>query len=1238
MLFSKDMTADTPLRQRICDRYIADEPSVITELLADVRLSAGERAEIAQRASTYIVAIRKQQTRKTTVDVLLNEYSLTSNEGRALMSLAEALLRIPDKYNAHRLLQDMLTAADWQSHIGQSRLIRINLLSRALAVATTILNYHHETIGLKRFISWCMTPIIYKVVRYFIQVMANQFVLSQTISGALLASETIIKRGYRFSYDMLGESARCKQDEQRFFQHYVDAINTLGASSLEQDPISGPGISVKLSALHSRYCVLQHERVVAELIPRLKQLALLAKKYNISLTIDAEESARLELSLDIFKALFLDDDLAHWQGFGLAVQAYQKRATVVIDWLVDLAVSNKRQISVRLVKGAYWDSEIKWAQQKGLADYPVFTSKAATDVSYLVCAQKLLNARAYIYPQFATHNAYTVASILQMDDSGQGYEFQRLHQMGQVLYDQILKKKQFNCRVYAPIGKHIDLLAYLIRRMLENGANSSFVNNIVDTTVAIDSLLDDPVMKLQGSSSYSDIPLPRDLYQNEFSPPRLNARGVELADKNELIKLKAEITSVLTTRLNYLPPTANLTIHNPANLQEIVGAVIVDSERSIEQKLQQAQHAFLSWSNMAITQRCQFVDLIADKLEDNRDELIALCIKEAGKTLTDSMAEVREAVDFCRYYSRQAEQLFADNAIVARGVVLSISPWNFPLAIFVGQLSAALVTGNTVLAKAAEQTSLIAQRIVELIYQTGLDKNTVQLLIGAGMPIGKRLIPDERIQAVMFTGSCETALWINQTLANRKKNNIPFIAETGGQNAMIVDSTAQLEHVVDDVISSGFNSAGQRCSSLRVVFIQQEITESFIALLKGAMAELTIADPQNLDTDIGPIIDQQALDRLNQHCDFLYDHRLDKAKLIYSCHLNNSLSGGHYFAPRLYEIKELDLLNKEVFGPIVHLIRFKADELDNVVSQINQCGYGLTLGIHSRLTSVADYLANNINVGNVYINRNMVGAVVGVQPFGGRALSGTGPKAGGKHYLEALVKPHNQIFNMRLTLASQTNELLNISVINQAKTAWSSWHKQDLESRVMVLTQLCSEIAETLGETLAKDCVNALELMHLKISQPNQLAGPTGELNQVYYESRGVVVVVGDKQQTLNAHLSCIIAALLAGNVVICAMAETDKTVMEQIENSIRKSGLPRKTLQFLNDRYMTQLIKHASVSAVISPIHNEQIKRVLAQRCGPIIPLIYTNAPFWMNRLLLEKTVSTDTTAAIGNALLLSQ
>ncbi|MBL4638773.1 MAG: bifunctional proline dehydrogenase/L-glutamate gamma-semialdehyde dehydrogenase PutA [Proteobacteria bacterium] len=1238
MLFSKDMTADSPLRQRICDRYIADESSVITELLAEAQLSVEDRDEIARRAQAYIVTIRKQQTRKTTIDIILNEYSLTSDEGRALMSLAEALLRVPDKYNAHRLLQDKLIAADWQSHIGLSRLLRINLLSRTLALASTILNYHNDSRGLKRFVSWCSTPLIYKVVRHFIHAMANQFVLSQTIAGALLASEPLVKRGYNFSYDMLGESARCKQDEQRFFQHYVDAINTIGASSLEQDPITGPGISVKLSALHSRYCFAQHQRVVAELIPRLKQLALLAKKYNIGLTIDAEESARLELSLDIFKTLFLDADLAHWQGFGFAVQAYQKRATVVVDWLVDLASSNKRQISVRLVKGAYWDSEIKWAQQQGLADYPVFTNKAATDVSYLVCARKLLNARAYIYPQFATHNAYTVASILQIDDSGQGYEFQRLHQMGEVLYDQIIRKKHLNCRVYAPIGKHIDLLAYLIRRMLENGANSSFVNNIVDTTVDIDSLLIDPVLTLQENSSYSEIPLPKDLYQNEFSPPRLNARGFELADKNELIKLKAAITPILTTRLNYLPPTANLTIHNPADLQEIVGAVIVDSVSSIEQKLQQAKYAFLSWSNTAITQRCQYLDLIADQLEDNSPELIALCIKEAGKTLADSMAEVREAVDFCRYYSRQAEQLFADNAIVARGVVLCISPWNFPLAIFVGQLSAALVTGNTVLAKAAEQTSLIAQRIVELIYQTGLDKNAVQLIIGAGMPIGKRLIPDERIQAVMFTGSCETALWINQALANRKKNNIPFIAETGGQNAMIVDSTAQLEHVVDDVISSGFNSAGQRCSSLRVVFVQHEIAESFIALLKGAMAELTIADPQNLDTDIGPIIDQQALDRLNQHCDFLYSHRLDKAKLIYICHLKNSLSGGHYFAPRLYEINSLDLLDKEVFGPIVHLIRFKADELDNVVSQINQCGYGLTLGIHSRLTSVADYLASNISVGNVYINRNMVGAVVGVQPFGGRARSGTGPKAGGKHYLEALVKPRNQIVNMRTSLAFQTNELLNISVIEQAKMAWLSWHKQDLEYRVKVLTQLCSEIVETLGVTPFKDCINALELMQLKIRQPNQLPGPTGELNQLYYESRGIVVVVGDKQKPLDGYMSCIITALLAGNVVICAMAETDKTVMEQIENRIRKSGLPRKTLQFLNDHYVIQLIKQASVSAVISPLHNDQIKRVLAQRSGPIIPLIYTNDTFWMNQLLLEKTVSTDTTAAIGNALLLSQ
>jgi RHH-type transcriptional regulator, proline utilization regulon repressor / proline dehydrogenase / delta 1-pyrroline-5-carboxylate dehydrogenase len=1239
MLFSKDMTADSPLRQDICDNYIANEAGVIKELLSQLQLSEEDRNHIASHARRLITRIRKQQS-NTTIDAIFNEYKLASAEGHALMCLAEAMLRVPDKQTAIDLITNKLTTADWRSHIGRADSIFINLLSIHLYIAANIMSYRNDATWLKRIFAICMTPIVYKLVREFIQRMARQFVLSQTIGGALQNSEKLIKKNYCFSYDMLGESARCKQDEQRFFQQYRDAIKAVGEQNQGDDIHAKPSISVKLSALHSRYCFSQKDRVYLELIPRLKQLALLAKSYNIALTIDAEESTRLELSLEIFKTLYLDADLAQWQGFGLAVQAYQKRAVAVIDWLIDLSINNKRQIPIRLVKGAYWDSEIKWAQEKGLADYPVFTTKAATDVSYLVCAQKLLNARPYIYPQFATHNAYTVASILQMDSSGDGVEFQRLHQMGQAFYDHLLRQKQVKCRVYAPVGKHVDLLAYLVRRMLENGANSSFVNNIVDDQITIDELLVDPVTILQQQLKPSDIPLAKDLYQTEFRPSRLNSQGIELCDKNALINLKSTITPILTSRLNVLPPTADLLIHNPAELQEIVGGIVVDTTASLEQKMQRSLQAFPVWSNVEISQRCEYLNLLADKLEDNQAELVALCIKEAGKTVNDSLSEVREAVDFCRYYACLATQQFSSDSVKSRGIVLCISPWNFPLAIFVGQVAAVLVTGNTVLAKAAEQTSLIAQRIVELIYETGIAKETIQLVLGAGMPIGKRLIPDERIQGVMFTGSCETATWINCALAKRVHNDIPFIAETGGQNTMIVDSTAQLEQLVDDVIQSGFYSAGQRCSSLRVLFVQDDIAEPLIELLKGAMAELNIADPKWLNSDIGPIIDKKSLDLLHQHCDFLERHQLDKVRLLYCCHLDENLAGGYYFAPRLYEINSIDLLEREVFGPILHLVRYQAGDLDNVIQQINNCGYGLTLGIHSRLQSVADYLASHINVGNVYVNRSMVGATVGVQPFGGRGLSGTGPKAGGPHYLEPLVTTIEEKPSVVLTLPKQIEYKTDEDILNKTKQAWSTWSQYALSDRINILKQLCGELvkADSSLETVSDDWLLAIQNMELKLNTTTQLPGPTGENNVLVYESSGVIVSVGHEEHALSDWFSIVISSLSAGNVVVMALPETDKELLLLIQKCMNLSKMPQHCLQFITDKSVSHLLNDKLVSAVISPVHNHQLKQLLSQRKGPIIPLLCVDDLFIENRLLLEKTISTDSTAAIGNTLLLSQ
>jgi len=1238
MLFSKDMTASSTLRQRICDSYIADETTAINALLAEVQLTENERDTIAHRAHGLITAIRKQQRKKTSIDTLLDEYQLTSAEGRAFMCLAETLLRIPDQHTAIALIADKLMIADWHSHISKSRFVSINLRTRIFVLATAILSFSHEQQWFKRTLFRCITPLIVKATYFFIRKMAEQFVLGQSIDDALQKSKSWQKRAYCFSYDMLGESARSKKDELRYFEQYATAIKTIGLQAKSHDIRENPGISVKLSALCCRYTFPQQERVFAELIPRLKKLAMLAKKHNISLIIDAEESSRLELSLDVFETLYLDSDLARWQGFGLAVQAYQKRAPAIIDWLIKLSEKRNRQIMVRLVKGAYWDSEIKWAQEKGLTDYPVYTTRAATDVSYLICAQKLLAARQYVYPQFATHNAYTVASILQIDNSGAGYEFQRLHSMGQALYDQILKQTVVKCRVYAPVGKYVDLLSYLVRRLLENGANSSFVNNVVDDTYTIDSLITDPIDILQQDHNNPATPLPRDIYQNEFTPKRISASGFDLSDRNALVVLKQKISPLLTTQLNFIPPQASVLIHNPANHQEIVGGVQFDNKTTLESKITQAVEIFPTWSGLKPAARSHFLDQIALKLEEHQAELIAFCIKEAGKTLEDSQSELREAIDFCRYYSKQAEQLLDNHNVSARGVVLCISPWNFPLAIFIGQVAAALACGNTVLAKAAEQTGLVARRIIELIYETDIPKEVVQLLLGPGKSIGEILVPDARIQAVMFTGSCETAVWINQALANRTDNAIPFIAETGGQNAMIVDSSAHLEEVVDDVIKSGFNSAGQRCSSLRVLFIQAEIADELIEHIQGALAELEVGDPQWLKTDIGPIIDKKAIEGLEEHCGFLHRYRIGKAKLLYKKRLDKNLPGGFYYAPQLYEIDSLDVLKEEVFGPIVHVVRYKRDELDAVVEQINKCRYGLTLGIHSRINTVHERLCKQINVGNVYINRSMVGAVVGSQPFGGRGLSGTGPKSGGPHYLEVLVKSASEN-----SCSNQNFNEENVEVeakLKQMQIAWNRWEQLGVEKRIEHLKLLGGEVAKIkpIFNTFGAIYEKKIEMMQTDLSKQIVLPGPTGEANLLSYESRGLILAVGDNEKPLPDWLDFLFMALGVGNAVICAVSDEELAVINDIKKSMPETRFPENVFQFVPHNQVMSLLEHELISAVVSPIENAYVRQVLAQRQGPIRPYVCSNEPFSHNRLVWEKTVSIDTTAAVGNAFLLSQ
>lgn len=986
--------------ESINNAYRLDETLCLDKLVENALLPKEEVARIQAVARDLVYRVRQNRLEKSGLDAFLHAYDLSSEEGIALMCLAEALLRIPDAETRDRLIKDKISTKDWEQHMGKSHSWFVNAATWGLMLTGKVLNVDKTNTNqwlliLKQLTNRIGEPIIRRAVEEAMKILGRQFVMGETIEAALLRARSHELQGYRYSYDMLGEAAKTAQDAEIYFLAYKEAIKAIAKANNGLGPIKGPGISVKLSALHPRYEWAKKERMMAELLPKLKELVMLAKAANIGFTIDAEEADRLELSLLLIGSLIVDPDLADWQGFGLAVQAYQKRAGLVIDWLIVLARKHKKQLMVRLVKGAYWDSEIKWSQERGLQDYPVFTRKSSTDVSYLACVKKLLNATDVIYPQFATHNAYTVAAVLEMVGDNKNFEFQCLHGMGDTLYDNIVGENKMNipCRVYAPVGGHENLLAYLVRRLLENGANTSFVNRILDEQTPIEELIADPVQKTLDLSikPHPQIPKPEFLYGEE----RPNSRGLDLSNDRET-------QPVLENANQFLP-------------QLFTKKLITATPELIEETLAKAHAAAPAWDKLDIEERANCLERMAGLLEQNKPELIALLVREGGKTVQDSLSEIREAIDFCWYYSRQSRENFKIKVLPGptgehnqltlrgRGVIACISPWNFPLAIFLGQVTASLAAGNAVIAKPASQTPYIAHKAVELLHQAGFPQEVVQLLVGSGSVVGNRLMDDPRIQGVMFTGSTETARSINQRLAARPGPIVPFIAETGGQNAMIVDSSALAEQVVGDVILSAFNSAGQRCSALRVLFVQSDVVPRILTMLKGAMAELKIGDPLDLANDIGPVIDQKAYESLMQHVDYMKN----AGKLLYECvlpepHQLPELPRGVFFAPRVYEISDISVLPGEVFGPILHVVQYNAQDLDKVIESINNTGYGLTLGIHSRINETIEYIHARARVGNTYVNRNMIGAVVGVQPFGGEGLSGTGPKAGGPHILPRL--------------------------------------------------------------------------------------------------------------------------------------------------------------------------------------------------------------------------------------------
>ena len=1218
--------APTPRRAAISAATRRDEASCVAWLQEQQRLAtmvpattSQTDAAIASTARHLVEAVRRERTHASGVDALMHEFSLSSHEGVALMCVAEALLRIPDAATADRLIADKISKGDWRAHLGESPSLFVNAATWGLLITGKLVATSSEqglSSALTKLIARGGEPLIRKGVDLAMRMLGNQFVSGQTIDAALVNSRACVARGYQYSYDMLGEGAVTEPDALRYLASYERAIHAIGAASAGRGIKDGPGISVKLSALHPRYSRAQRARVLGELLPRLKSLVVLAKHYAIGINIDAEEADRLALSLDLLEALAFDPDLAGFDGIGFVVQAYQKRCPYVLDFLVDLSQRSGRKFMVRLVKGAYWDAEIKRAQIDGMTDYPVYTRKVHTDMSYLVCARKLLTHAGRLYPQFATHNAHTLAAVYHwaQQEGVTDFEFQCLHGMGETLYDQVVGASQLGvaCRIYAPVGSHQTLLAYLVRRLLENGANSSFVNRIVDPAVSVDELIADPFVVARGfgGSAHPHIGLPDALYGAQ----RRNSAGFDFSDEAALRALAASC-AVLGQRTWQAGPviafetndTASTTvverttlIRNPANHDDVLGHVVAATRTDITMALDSATKAAAGWRETSAGARAGILRKAADLLQAARDELLVLAVREAGKTLPNAMGEVREAVDFLRYYAAQVEA-DSDTSAVGLGVVVCISPWNFPLAIFIGQISAALAAGNVVLAKPAEQTPLVAARAVQLLHDAGVPRAVLQLLPGSGLEVGAPLVADDRVSAVLFTGSTAVAQSINRTLAKRAALldiDLPLIAETGGQNAMLVDSSALPEQVVQDVMASAFDSAGQRCSALRVLCLQREIADDVLSMLKGALEQSIIGNPDRLSTDIGPVIDADAQRRLQLHVERLRKAGAPFFQLAPRPDQMPMLERGTFVMPTIIEISSLSTLTEEVFGPVLHVLRYRRQDLPAVIDGLNATGYGLTLGVHSRIDETIDFIVGRARVGNVYVNRSMVGAVVGSQPFGGEGQSGTGPKAGGPLYLQRLQRSD------RLALpGALEGKALPLSPAYLELREWAAHHCDDALLRV--LTEDAK--ASLLGTILS-------------------LPGPTGERNRLSFVPRGKVLCIASSRNSL---LHQIAAVLSSGN----------QAILPADYSALLPADLPTVVLQQFAVLNVTELAIAEIHFALIETGMSFAWRERLAARNGLLIPVMLTKTgvPVAMWRLFCERAVSVNTAAAGGNASLMT-
>ena len=1195
--FSRPQSA---LRDAITTAYRRDEAEAVADMLARAQLSEDERREAEALARRLVKQVRDSRRKASGVDALMHEFSLSSEEGVALMCLAEALLRIPDADTRNKLIRDKIAGGDWKSHLGHSPSMFVNASAWGLLITGKLTAASDEkSLGsaLTRLIGKGGAPLIRQGVNYAMRMLGKQFVTGQTIEEALKNGKAREKMGYRYSFDMLGEAAMTQADADRYFKDYVDAIHAIGKDAAGAGVYEGNGISVKLSAIHPRYWRAQHERVMTELLPRLKELFLLGKQYDIGINIDAEETNRLELSLDLMEALVSDPDLAGYKGIGFVVQAYQKRCPFVIDYLIDLARRNKQKLMIRLVKGAYWDSEIKWAQVDGMDGYPVYTRKVHTDVSYLACARKLLAAQDAIFPQFATHNAYTLGAIYQMGKD-KDFEHQCLHGMGETLYDQVVGPQNLGrrVRVYAPVGTHETLLAYLVRRLLENGANSSFVNQIVDENISIDDLVKSPLDAAAATQGkmHAALPLPKNLYGDK----RPNSRGFDFSNEFTLQQLERDMNAAAARPIQAASITAVPVqsvaphdVQNPADHSDTLGNAAFLHPDAVADIISTAKDAESRWAAVAPAARAAILRRIADLYEAHAAELMTLAVREAGKTLGNAVAEVREAVDFCRYYANECETTCATRRPV--GTIIAISPWNFPLAIFTGEVVAALAVGNTVIAKPAEQTSLIAYRAVQLMHQAGIPREALQLALGAG-DIGAALTADPRINGVVFTGSTEVAKAINRTLAARDDNPV-LIAETGGQNAMIIDSTALAEQVCADVLTSAFDSAGQRCSALRILCVQEDVADRTITMIKGAMDELRVDNPAKLATDIGPVIDKEAQQNLLTHI----ENMKKEAKAWHQTKLSADIDpeNSTFVPPTLLELEKLDQLTRENFGPVLHVLRYKGGQLDSLIEQINSKGYALTGGIHSRIDGAIEHISQRLEAGNLYVNRNIVGAVVGVQPFGGHSKSGTGPKAGGQNYLQRL--SHGGHWQApAATTAGSADEAALSQILDAVK-------QSDLAADAKTRLQ---KIADDARKNTLRHAIE-------------RLGGPTGETNENRWHMPTTIALYGGD---LEQSLAVLIPIAAAGGRAAVNSGHPLAAWKNRLSGIIHVSH--------------GNICGKATHVIALTPLPAEE-KTALAARDGVIIKIYPADADGNVDILPLyhENSRSTNTTAAGGNASLMA-